>query len=84
MTGRSDHIDRTLEVQHPVTFAAASDSVSTIEIRRFRLNAEGHVAVIGRPDDEVQCPVNMIGASGHPELCLVKGYNGSISLGLYL
>ena len=26
-------------------------------------------------------PVDLIGASGHPELCLVKGYNGSIFVG---
>ena len=26
-------------------------------------------------------PVDLIGASGHPELCPVKGYNGSISVG---
>ena len=27
------------------------------------------------------CPVDLIGASGHPDLCLVKGYNGSIFVG---
>ena len=26
-------------------------------------------------------PVNLTGASGHPELCPVKGYNGSIFVG---
>ena len=33
-------------------------------------------------DAKVQCPVNMTGAFGHPALCPVKGYNGSISWGL--
>ena len=37
----------------------------------------GHVAVIGRPDAEVQRLVNMTGASDQPALCPVKGYNGS-------
>ena len=36
------------------------------------------MAVVERPDAEVQRPVNMTGASGQPALCLVKGYNGSI------
>ena len=40
------------------------------------------MAVVGRPDAEVQHPVNMTGASGQPVLCPVKGYNGSISWGL--
>ena len=30
--------------------------------------------------DQVR-PVDLTGASGHPELCLVKGYNGSIFVG---
>ena len=37
------------------------------------------MACIARPDTEVQRPVNMTGASGHPALCPVKGYNTSIS-----
>ena len=40
------------------------------------------MAVIKRPDAEVQHPVNMTGASGQPMLCPMKGYNGSISWGL--
>ena len=40
------------------------------------------MAVVGRPDAEVQRPVNMSVASGQPVLCPVKGYNGSISWGL--
>ena len=37
------------------------------------------MAAIGRPDAEEQRPVSRIGASGHPNQYLVKGYNGSIS-----
>ena len=40
------------------------------------------MALILRPNAEVQRPVNMTGASGHPVLFPVKGYNGSISWGL--
>ena len=40
------------------------------------------MAVIGGSDAEDQRPVDLIGASDHPVLCLVKGYNGSISWGL--
>ena len=40
------------------------------------------MACIARLDAKVQRPVNMTGASGHPVLCPVKGYNGSISWGL--
>ena len=40
------------------------------------------MAAIGRPDAEEQCPVSRTGASGHPDQCLVKGYNGSILWGL--
>ena len=35
-----------------------------------------------RPDAGVLRPVELTGASGHPVLCPVKGYNGSISWGL--
>ena len=42
------------------------------------------MAAIGRPDAEEQRPVSRTGASGHPDQCPVKGYNGSISWGLYL
>ena len=54
----------------------------TVGIGRSAFKEKGHVARIGRPDAEVQRPVNMTGASGHPMLCPVKGYNGSISWGL--
>ena len=37
------------------------------------------MAVIGGSDAEDQRPVSKTGASDHPELCPVKGYNGSIS-----
>ena len=50
----------------------------TIEIERSVFKERGHVACIARPDAEVQCPVNMTGASGRPMFSTVKGYNGSI------
>ena len=40
------------------------------------------MACIARPDAGVLRPVDMTGGSGHPVLCPVKGYNGSISWGL--
>ena len=40
------------------------------------------MASIGRLDAEEQRPVSRTGASGHPDQCPVKGYNGSISWGL--
>ena len=56
----------------------------TVEIRRSTFEERGHVACIARSDAEVQRLVNMTRAFGHPVLCLVKGYNGSISWGLLL
>ena len=40
------------------------------------------MACIVRPDAGVLRPVDLIGASGHPELFPVKEHNGSISWGL--
>ena len=40
------------------------------------------MAAIGRPDAEDQRPVSSAGASGQPDQCLVKGYNGCILWGL--
>ena len=40
------------------------------------------MASIGRPDAGVLHPVDLTGASDHPEQCPVKGYNSSISWGL--
>ena len=50
----------------------------------FLTDASGHhlTVEIGRPDARVLRPVELTGASGHPELYPVKGYNGSISWGL--
>ena len=67
--------DQMLVAQRPVSYSAASGHL------KLPLKS-GHVAVVGRPDAEVQRPVNMTGASGQPVLCPVKGYNGSISWGL--
>ena len=67
--------DRTLVAQRPISYSVASGE------HKLPLKS-GHVAVVGRPDAEVQRPVNMTGASDQPTLCPMKGYNGSISWGL--
>ena len=61
---------------------SASGHHLTVEIERSVFEERGHMACIARPDTGVLCPVDMTGASGHPVLCPVKGYNGSISWGL--
>ena len=40
------------------------------------------MAAIRRPDAEEQRPVSRTRASGHPDQCPVKGYNGSFLWGL--
>ena len=42
------------------------------------------MVAIGRPDAEEHRLVSRTRASGHPDQCPVKGYNGSISRGFYL
>ena len=54
----------------------------TVRIGRSVFEERGHVARIVLPNAKVQRLVNMIGASDHPVLCPVKGYNGSILWGL--
>ena len=39
------------------------------------------MACMGRSDAGVLHPVDLTEASGHPEQCPVKGYNGSIFVG---
>ena len=53
----------------------------TVEIECSVFEERGHVPCIARSDAGVQRPVDLTGASGHPVLCPVKGYNGSISWG---
>ena len=60
----------------------ASGHHLTVEIGRSVFEERGHMACIARPDAEVLLLVDLTGASGHPELCPMKGYNGSISWGL--
>ena len=53
----------------------------TVEIKRLRLKGgDAWPASVDRALDQVHS-VDLTGASGHPELCPVKGYNGSIFLG---
>ena len=61
--------------------SSASGHHLTIGIRRSIFEERGHVVCIARPDARVLRLVNMTRASGHPVLCLVKGYNGSILWG---
>ena len=56
----------------------------TVGIERLVFEERGHMACIARLDAGVLHPVDMTRASGHPVLCPVKGYNGSISWGFYL
>ena len=74
--------DRTLRSSVRSLRSSASGRHLTVEVGRSTFEERGHVARIARPDAEVQRPVDMTGASGHPVLCPVKGYNGSILWGL--
>ena len=74
--------DQTLRSSVRSLHSSVSDHHLTIGIGRSVFEERGHVACIVRPDAGVLRPVNMIGASGHPVLCPVKGYNSSISWGL--
>ena len=74
--------DRTLRSSVRSLRSSASGHHLTVGIRRSVFEERGHVACIARPDVEVQRPINLTGASDHPVLCPVKGYNGSISWGL--
>ena len=74
--------DRTLRSSVWSLRSSASGHHLTIGIGRSVFEEKGHVACIERPDTVVLRLVDMTGASGHPVLCPVKGYNGSISWGL--
>ena len=71
--------DQTLRSSVRSLRSSASGHHLTIRIGRSVFEERGHVACIARPDAGVLHSVNMTGASSHPVLCLVKGYNGSIS-----
>ena len=60
--------------------AAASGGFLTAEIGRIAF--EERDTWRASRDRTLRSSVNMIGASGHPALNPVKGYNGSISWGL--
>ena len=74
--------DRTLRSSVRSLHSSASGHHVTVGIGRSVFEERGHVACIARPDAGVLRPVDMTGASGHPVLCSVKGYNGSILWGL--
>ena len=74
--------DRTLRSCVRSLRSSASGHHLTVGIGRLVFEKRGHVACIARSDAGVLLPVNMTGASDHPVLCTVKGYNGSISWGL--
>ena len=71
--------DRTLEAECPVSCSGASGQEMTVEIRRTVFEAED--AWRASRDRTLRASVRSIrtGASGHPALYQVKGYNGSIS-----
>ena len=62
--------------------SSASGHHLTVGIGRSVFEERGHVACIARPDAGVLRPIDLTGASSHPVLCPVKGYNNSISWGL--
>ena len=74
--------DRTLRSSVRSLCSSASGHHLTVGIGRLVFEERGHVACIARPDAKVQRLVNMTGASGHPVMCPVKEYNGSILWGL--
>ena len=71
--------DRTLRSSVRSLHSSASGHHLTIGIERSVFEETGHMACIARPDAGALCPVDMTGTSGHPVLCPVKVYNGSIS-----
>ena len=71
--------DRTLRSSIRSLHNSAFGHHLTIGIERSVFEERGHVACIAQPNAGVQCPVNITRASGHPVLCPVKEYNGSIS-----
>ena len=74
--------DRTLRSYVRSHCSSASSHHLTVGIGHSIFEERGHVACIARPNAGVLRSVDMTRASGHPVLCLVKGYNGSISWGL--
>ena len=74
--------DRTLRSSVRSLRSSAAGHHLTIGIGHSVFEERGHVACIARSDARVLRPVDMTGASDHSVLCLVKGYNGSISWGL--
>ena len=74
--------DRMLRFSVRSLRSSASGHHLTVGIGRSVFEEKEHVACIARPDAGVLRSVDMTGASGHPVLCPVKGYNGSISWGL--
>ena len=80
---RSSH-DRTLRSSVRSLHSSASGHHLTVGIGCSVFEERGHVACIARLDAKVYRPINLTGASGRPMFSPVKGYNNSISLGLYL
>ena len=74
--------DRMLRSSVRSLHSSASGHHLTVAIERSAFEERGHVACIARLDAGILRPVDMTGASGHPVLCLVKGYNDTISSGL--
>ena len=70
--------DQTLRSSVRSLHSSMSGHHLTIEIERSVFEEKGHVASIERSDAWFLCPVDMTGASDHPVLCPVKGYNSSI------
>ena len=65
--------DQTQAQQRPVIHYAAPSRNLTVEIGQLWLNVERHMDGVERPDTGRVRPVDLTGASGHPEFCPVKG-----------
>ena len=65
--------DQTQVQQRSVIYYEASGRNLTVEIGRLWLNAERRVDSVERPDAGRVHPIDLTGASGHPEVCPVKG-----------
>ena len=86
-SGRSWNLigsDRTLGSYVRSWHCAAFDHLLTVGIGCSVFEERDDVAAIRWPDASRLRSVDLTRASGHPEQCPVKGYNGSISWGFYL
>ena len=76
--------DRTLRSSVRSLRSSTSGHHLTVGIRHSVFEERGHVTCIVRPDAEVQCPVNLTGASGRPVFSAVRSPTALFHGGFYL